>query len=135
MSIIYLLQKKEVHPIIVQDLSCAVLGRHFSIWILISVDLEQQKSEYWGIFSFLTVMCAEILCDDPGTPANGARMGDSLRAFTSLEFSCNENFQLSGSASRTCQLDRTYTGVQPTCDPGKHIQLFIIILWKDAGEG
>ncbi|XP_065177824.1 uncharacterized protein LOC135808547 [Sycon ciliatum] len=61
--------------------------------------------------------CHEILCDDPGTPDNGMRTGDSLRAFTDLTFSCHANYRLNGPSVRTCQIDGSYTGVQPTCDP------------------
>uniref|UniRef100_A0A8C5NLT2 CUB and Sushi multiple domains 2 n=4 Tax=Passeriformes TaxID=9126 RepID=A0A8C5NLT2_JUNHY len=43
------------------------------------------------------------LCPDPGIPERGKRIGNDFRLGSSIQFSCNEGYDLQGSKSITCK--------------------------------
>jgi hypothetical protein len=58
-------------------------------------------------------------CQDPGTPWRGNKKGN-LQVGQTLYFSCDQCYQLRGSATRTCQSDLSWSGRQPTCTGELH---------------
>ncbi len=50
-------------------------------------------------------------------PANGTVSATSGGTGDQRAFACNSGYTLSGSATRTCQADHTWSGTQPTCVP------------------
>jgi len=63
-------------------------------------------------------VCQEILCGDPGTPTNGAKVGSDYKFGKSVSFECNPGYALRGSLRRTCKSDGAWDGTQPTCKAG-----------------
>ena len=62
-------------------------------------------------------------CPDLGQPDNGmiecALGDDGVASYQdTCRFSCVEGYHLSGSTSRTCQSDGTWSGSSSTCDRG-----------------
>ncbi|XP_035675655.1 sushi, von Willebrand factor type A, EGF and pentraxin domain-containing protein 1-like [Branchiostoma floridae] len=60
--------------------------------------------------------CERIHCPPLSPIANGQMSGGHLFN-DQVMFVCNSGFDLSGSSSRTCQADGTWSGIQPVCDP------------------
>ena len=60
-----------------------------------------------------------VLCGSGvSAPSNGAVSGTSATYGNSVTYSCNSGYTLaSGSGTRTCQADGTFSGTQPTCGP------------------
>ena len=56
-----------------------------------------------------------IDCGDPGTPANGERAGSEFTYAKTVTYDCDPGYQISGSRSRFCQLDGSWTGSVATC--------------------
>ena len=61
------------------------------------------------------VLSVAVTCGDPGTPSNGARIGDVFTFGSSVSYQCNEGYRISDDASRTCLSDGTWSGTTPTC--------------------
>jgi len=49
-------------------------------------------------------------------PRNGTLIGSSIVFPNSITFKCDEGFLLRGSSSRTCQANRTWSGVTTRCE-------------------
>jgi len=65
-----------------------------------------------------------VRCVDLGEPDNGmidCMLGDDgVTSYQDMcRFSCAEGYRLSGSTSRTCQSDGTWSGDSTTCHRGK----------------
>ncbi|KAM5193400.1 sushi domain-containing protein 2 isoform 2-T2 [Mantella aurantiaca] len=56
-----------------------------------------------------------ISCGWLGPPANGWKNGTTYLIGSTITFSCNSGFVLSGSKQRTCQSDGTWSGEQTQC--------------------
>jgi hypothetical protein len=54
-------------------------------------------------------------CIWPGNPSNGSVSVPSYTRGSTATYSCTPGFALSGSATRTCQNDATWSGDAPTC--------------------
>ena len=58
-------------------------------------------------------------------------------------FTCNTGYNLTGSDTRTCQSDRSWSGIEANCYRGMYLQMFIninahgIIIWEcsDTDQG
>ena len=59
--------------------------------------------------------CAVIDCGDPGTPQNGARTGNSFTFESTVSYTCNDGYELQGSATQTCQQTSRWTDQRPVC--------------------
>ena len=69
---------------------------------------------------FLCYHFVVINCGDPGTPANGERVGTEFTYGKTIIYDCDPGYQLSGSRTRTCQLDGSWSGSVASCT-GKSI--------------
>lgn len=68
-----------------------------------------------GVFWFWSIGTSIGVCGDPGIPAHGIRLGDSFAPGSLMRFSCEAGHVLRGSSERTCQLNGSWSGVQPEC--------------------
>ncbi|XP_061076047.1 LOW QUALITY PROTEIN: CUB and sushi domain-containing protein 3-like [Conger conger] len=61
--------------------------------------------------------CTMISCGDPGAPAKGLRYGDDFSVGQNVTFLCQPGFIMepADSASYTCTLNGTWSGVTPAC--------------------
>ena len=57
----------------------------------------------------------EGYCCDPGTPVNGRRSISGLTKGHTVAYTCNTGYELSGSATRTCQFNGSWSGSSATC--------------------
>ena len=53
-------------------------------------------------------------CQDPGVPYNGNRSGDDFRHAKSVTFRCNEDYELEGEATISCN-NGDWTSKTPMC--------------------
>ncbi|XP_019614067.1 PREDICTED: uncharacterized protein LOC109462018 [Branchiostoma belcheri] len=63
-------------------------------------------------------VCIGVQCPSLPTPTNGlmsCNNGSSFRYPETCSFACNSGYRLSGSSSRTCQADSTWTGSAAGC--------------------
>ena len=112
---------------------CLVLGQAFPFqkcFILHGYRLRHTscKFDFFPMVNLCWLYCyccllslhLEVICADPGVPLNGARRGNDLSFGGELTFSCDIGYNLLGSASRVCQADGTFSGVEATCTGKKH---------------
>ncbi|XP_078683129.1 uncharacterized protein LOC144917204 isoform X3 [Branchiostoma floridae x Branchiostoma belcheri] len=59
--------------------------------------------------------CSKKACPELPLPNNATRTEGHLYGDT-VTFSCDEGYELIGSENRTCQVDQTWSGVQPNCN-------------------
>ena len=78
------------------------------------------------VYTHFTQGClaAGTLCDDLSTPANGEITCSSGTAGVGDEgdtcsFTCNTGYELTGSDTRTCQSDGSWSGSDVMCRRGK----------------
>ena len=57
----------------------------------------------------------DIDCGDPGTPDNGQRSLVSTILGSTVNYTCNEAFNLVGSETRLCQSNEEWSGQLPSC--------------------
>ncbi|XP_019903180.2 CUB and sushi domain-containing protein 1 isoform X3 [Esox lucius] len=71
-----------------------------------------------GVWRGEIPQCIPVLCGDPGTPAEGFAEGKQFTYRSEVTFHCREPNILVGSSRRTCQVDGSWSGIQPSCiDP------------------
>jgi cysteine-rich repeat protein len=70
-----------------------------------------------GTWSGVAPSCDRITCTPPSPPANAQLSGGPYQYVSgeALTFSCDLGYQASGSLSRTCQLNGTYTALTGSC--------------------
>lgn len=56
-------------------------------------------------------------CDDPGTPLNGNRQLNTTTFASTVEYSCNDGYELVGTQQRTCGATGQWSGRVPICTP------------------
>ncbi|XP_063967900.1 uncharacterized protein LOC129280080 [Lytechinus pictus] len=66
-----------------------------------------------------SVTNSTTVCGDPGTPYRGYRADEISASFLpgeSIEFSCNEGYEIAGASKVVCQPDGTWNETIPTCN-------------------
>ena len=74
----------------------------------------------------LIIIILDIQCDDLSTPANGNTSCSSGRVGAGYErdtctFTCNTGYELTGSDTRTCQSDGSWSGTDAMCTRGTQL--------------
>ena len=74
-------------------------------------------------FKFSVLILLDIRCDNLSTPANGEITCSSGRVGVGYEgdtcsFTCNTGYELTGSDTRTCQSDGSWSGTEAICIEG-----------------
>jgi CUB/sushi domain-containing protein len=68
--------------------------------------------------------CIIVDCGNPGEPTNGVKVGSSTTFGSTVQYRCNEGYELDGNERRECQANGRWSGVLPRCviggcgDPG-----------------
>ena len=77
------------------------------------------------VYSYVRILIfhIDIQCDDLSTPTNGNVTCSSGRVGVGYEgdtcsFTCNTGYELTGSDTRTCQSDRSWSGTDTVCRRG-----------------
>ena len=77
------------------------------------------------------VCCLDIRCDDLSAPANGVIMSCSSGTVgvgyegDACSFTCNTGYELTGSDTRTCQSNGSWSGSDVTCNRGIYIRSYV----------
>jgi len=67
-------------------------------------------------WSGAVLQCGRLSCGHPGKVMNGSIHGKDFLFETTLNFTCDKGFEIkSGSSSRKCLADQSWTGTQPKC--------------------
>ena len=61
--------------------------------------------------------CTLVNCGDPGIPADGTRSGDNFYYNSTVTYSCNTGYNLTGTTTLTCLSNGTWSASMPTCPP------------------
>ncbi|XP_019851357.1 PREDICTED: uncharacterized protein LOC100634273, partial [Amphimedon queenslandica] len=71
-----------------------------------------------GTWSSLPIpFCTPVNCTDPGTPTNGTRNGMDFFYNSTVSYSCNTGYNLTGAASITCNATGLWSAPLPSCPP------------------
>ena len=57
-----------------------------------------------------------VTCDDLSDPDNGVVDQPSDAVGSTATYSCDEEYELNGEATRTCQDNGEWSGEEPTCE-------------------
>ena len=49
-------------------------------------------------------------------------------------FTCNTGYEVTGSESRTCQSDGSWSGINPVCSRGKYCNIHSYLFWLMKGK-
>ena len=77
-----------------------------------------------GMWNATAPSCSITTCNDPGTPSNGQRIGDTFNYSSTVTFHCNTGYNLSGSLALLCLFSGSWNDTTPSCnkvncgDPG-----------------
>lgn len=55
-------------------------------------------------------------CGDPGNIENGRRIGENFIIASSVNYTCDEGYEMVGQARRFCQSDNQWSGQAPKCE-------------------
>ncbi|XP_013383226.1 sushi, von Willebrand factor type A, EGF and pentraxin domain-containing protein 1 [Lingula anatina] len=66
-------------------------------------------------WSGVAPFCEVIRCSVPKAVANGMIMLNGYKVGEVAEYKCNNGYEIIGSAKRTCQNDKTWSGSDPSC--------------------
>ncbi|RUS82417.1 hypothetical protein EGW08_009805, partial [Elysia chlorotica] len=72
-----------------------------------------------GIWSHETPTCHLIMCPSPEPPHMGSLNVKSNGYAGQAIYTCAPDYRLNGVSERTCQMDDTWSGEAPTCEPTK----------------
>ena len=61
-----------------------------------------------------------ISCGDPGIPANGTRTGSTFTFDSTVNYTCDNGFQLIGDIRRNCLSSGNWSDDLPTCQSKLH---------------
>ena len=77
--------------------------------------VSRRECQESGTWSGSLPACQLVDCGDPGQLENGVRSLVSMTFGSTVTFSCNLNFTLSGPNQRVCQADGFWSDFQPVC--------------------
>ena len=66
--------------------------------------------------SLSIVFVTGATCPAPSAPVNGQVSGNGNSFGDVVTFKCNLGYNLTGSATRRCQADGSWSGTQPSCE-------------------
>lgn len=69
---------------------------------------------YFSILCFVSYIVVD--CLDPGTPANGIKLGFSTTYQSVVSYACQTGYAMRGDSQRTCQASGDWTGSVPLCE-------------------
>lgn len=64
-------------------------------------------------------LSSTVICPTLSAPANGSISLSGVTVGDIANYSCNEEFELVGNATRVCLDDGTWSGQDPVCNPSK----------------
>ena len=67
------------------------------------------------ILCFIYTQICTGYCDEPVVPANGSINSTGSMESDTVTYFCNEGYNLSGNANRTCQSNGSWSGILPEC--------------------
>lgn len=67
------------------------------------------------VFGDCSVLFFEALCEALSHPTNGSLITSTNGTTTSVEYSCDVGFTMSGDRTSKCSSDGTWTMTSPTC--------------------
>ena len=70
-------------------------------------------------------------CGNPGDIHNGRKFGTTYSFKSSVQYVCDTGYTLQGSWNRTCQANKRWSGIRPTC---KGISCYDSCLWPNILE-
>ena len=76
----------------------------------------QRRCLETGQWEGLAPVCIPIVCPPPPFLSYGFYQGDDFQFGRSVAYTCDPGFTLRGDAVRTCLSDRTWSGVEPSCE-------------------
>ncbi|WAR09791.1 CSMD1-like protein [Mya arenaria] len=84
----------------------------------LSAGMNQQTCQPSLAWSGNVPTCSKVNCGSPGTPQNGSFvLLNGATTYESLvQYSCNSGFNLSGSETRECLADGSWSGLLPVCN-------------------
>ena len=92
---------------------------------IIKVNITSYRMYALIIYHKMYLINVDIQCDDLSTPANGeitsfssGRVGVGYEGDT-CSFTCNIGYELTGSDTRTCQSDGSWSGRETMCNEGQ----------------
>ena len=68
------------------------------------------------VFLLFSLSLSVVDCGDPGTPANGVKLGSAITYKSIVSYACETGYAMRGGSQRTCQASGEWTGSLPLCE-------------------
>ena len=68
------------------------------------------------MYTYYIIHHLAIECGPLQNPQNGQVVLTGLEVFSVANYECDNGFGINGVNTRVCQPDRTWSGVEPTCE-------------------
>jgi len=72
----------------------------------------------FSVCTLLLAICPRIFAPVNGMIACQLGVSEVANPGETCTFTCDDGFTLTGSSTRTCQNDRTWSGTEPMCETG-----------------
>ena len=94
---------------------CTALRMTNFIYVFHIINLSLKLCAYIKCSMLNAIVCIGY-CDEPMAPANGGMNSTGNMEGDTVTYFCNEGYNLSGDANRTCQSNGSWSGILPKCD-------------------